>query len=186
MAHVAALARLALSPGEIEAMTRDLEQILAHVASLDALDTRGIAPTLHGFDLPTPLRPDRPAPAMDPELAGRWKHLVARLAKLPPPASRLAEGTPEIVGNVLRISIPSGRALAEARRAKGLPEVQGELRAAFPGFDSVDVVPLAGTATPAEQQKLLQQEVLDDPDCKRIIQKLGAELEGVTSLRDDT
>ena len=71
MAHVAALARLALSPGEIEAMTRDLEQILAHVASLDALDTRGIAPTLHGFDLPTPLRPDRPAPAMDPELAVR-------------------------------------------------------------------------------------------------------------------
>jgi aspartyl-tRNA(Asn)/glutamyl-tRNA(Gln) amidotransferase subunit C len=69
VAHVAALARLALSPGEIEAMTRDLEQILAHVASLDALDTRGVAPTLHGFDLPTPLRPDRPAPAMDPELA---------------------------------------------------------------------------------------------------------------------
>ena len=69
MAHVAALARLALSPDEVEAMTRDLEQILAHAASLDALDTRGIAPTLHGFDLPTPLRPDRPAPAMDPELA---------------------------------------------------------------------------------------------------------------------
>jgi aspartyl-tRNA(Asn)/glutamyl-tRNA(Gln) amidotransferase subunit C len=71
VAHVATLARLALSPGEIEAMTRDLEQILAHVASLDALDTRGIAPTLHGFDLPTPLRRDRPAPAMDPELAVR-------------------------------------------------------------------------------------------------------------------
>jgi aspartyl-tRNA(Asn)/glutamyl-tRNA(Gln) amidotransferase subunit C len=69
VAHVAALARLALSPDEIEAMTRDLEQILAHVASLDALDTRDVPPTLHGFDLPTPLRPDRPAPAMDPELA---------------------------------------------------------------------------------------------------------------------
>jgi aspartyl-tRNA(Asn)/glutamyl-tRNA(Gln) amidotransferase subunit C len=69
VAHVASLARLALSPGEIEAMTRDLEQILAHVASLDALPTDGVPPTLHGFDLPTPLRPDRPAPAMDPELA---------------------------------------------------------------------------------------------------------------------
>ena len=69
VAHVASLARLALSPDEIEAMARDLEQILAHVASLDTLDTEGISPTLHGFELPTPLRPDRPAPAMDPELA---------------------------------------------------------------------------------------------------------------------
>ena len=69
VARVASLARLALSPGEIEGMTRDLEQILAHVASLDALDTQGIDPTLHGFDLPTPLRPDRPARPLDPELA---------------------------------------------------------------------------------------------------------------------
>ncbi|MFO0691321.1 MAG: Asp-tRNA(Asn)/Glu-tRNA(Gln) amidotransferase subunit GatC [Myxococcota bacterium] len=69
MARVAALARLALSEAEIDGMARDLEQILAHVASLDALDTRDVPPTLHGFDLPTPLRPDRPAPPLDPELA---------------------------------------------------------------------------------------------------------------------
>jgi hypothetical protein len=89
------------------------------------------------------------------------------------------------VNGLLRIAVPSGRALAEARRAKSIPEIQGQLRALFPGVETVDVVPLAGTATPAELQKLLQQEVLDDPDCKRIIQKLGAELEGVTSLRDE-
>lgn len=69
VAQVASLARLALAPDEVEAMARDLEQILAHVASLDALDTQGVPPTLHGFDLPTPLRPDRAVPAMDPELA---------------------------------------------------------------------------------------------------------------------
>lgn len=69
MARVAALARLALSDAEIDGMARDLEQILAHVASLDALDTRDVPPTLHGFDLPTPLRPDRPTPPLDPELA---------------------------------------------------------------------------------------------------------------------
>lgn len=69
MARVAALARLALSEAEIDGMARDLEQILAHVASLDALETRDVPPTLHGFDLPTPLRPDRPAPPLDPELA---------------------------------------------------------------------------------------------------------------------
>lgn len=66
---MAALARLALSDAEIDGMARDLEQILAHVASLDALDTRDVPPTLHGFDLQTPLRPDRPAPPLDPELA---------------------------------------------------------------------------------------------------------------------
>jgi len=69
VAHVASLARLALSQTEIEAMTRDLEQILAHVASLDGLETRDVPPTLHGFDLPTPFRADRAAPPMDPELA---------------------------------------------------------------------------------------------------------------------
>ena len=69
VAHVAALARLALSQDEISAMTRDLEQILDHVASLDALDTKGIPPTAHSFDMATPLRPDQPAAPLDPELA---------------------------------------------------------------------------------------------------------------------
>lgn len=69
VARVAALARLALSPAEIEAMTRDLEQILSHVAALERLDTTGVPPTLHGFDLPTPLRADRAAEPLDPELA---------------------------------------------------------------------------------------------------------------------
>ncbi|MBW2426196.1 MAG: Asp-tRNA(Asn)/Glu-tRNA(Gln) amidotransferase subunit GatC [Deltaproteobacteria bacterium] len=69
VAHVAQLARLALSPEEIEAMTRDLEQMLEYVAALDALDTEGVTPTAHGFELATPLRADRPAAALDPEVA---------------------------------------------------------------------------------------------------------------------
>jgi aspartyl/glutamyl-tRNA(Asn/Gln) amidotransferase C subunit len=69
VAHVARLARLALSPDETQQMARDLEQILDHVAALDALDTDGVAPTAHGFDLETPSRPDQAAKAMDPELA---------------------------------------------------------------------------------------------------------------------
>lgn len=69
VARVASLARLALEPDEAEAMARDLEQILGHVRSLDALDTEGVPPTAHGFDLATPLRPDVPTPPLDPELA---------------------------------------------------------------------------------------------------------------------
>jgi len=69
VANVAKLARLAFSDEETEAMAKDLEQILGHVRSLDALDTEGVPPTAHGFELATPLRPDRPAEPLDPELA---------------------------------------------------------------------------------------------------------------------
>ena len=50
-------------------MTRDLEQILEHVAALDGLDTEGVEPTAHGFELATPSRPDQAAEPMDPERA---------------------------------------------------------------------------------------------------------------------
>lgn len=69
VAYVAALARLVFSEDEAQAMARDLEQILGHVRALDALDTDGVPPTAHGFELATPLRPDRPDPPLDPELA---------------------------------------------------------------------------------------------------------------------
>lgn len=68
VARVAALARLAFSEEEATSMARDLEQILDHVRSLDALDTDGVPPTAHGFDMPTPMRPDHPAEPLDPEL----------------------------------------------------------------------------------------------------------------------
>jgi len=69
VAYVAALARLALSEDEITSMAHDLEQILDHVAALDDLDTEAVPPTAHGFELATPMRPDRPEPPLDPELA---------------------------------------------------------------------------------------------------------------------
>lgn len=69
LAHVASLARLALSEDEIASMTRDLEQLLQYVASLDALDTEGVPTTEHALELVTALRADLPAAPMDPELA---------------------------------------------------------------------------------------------------------------------
>ena len=69
VAHVATLARLALSDEETRVMARDLEQILGYVRALDAVDTEGVEPTAHGFDLATPVRADRAAAPMDPELA---------------------------------------------------------------------------------------------------------------------
>ena len=69
VAHAAGLARLALSDEEQLAMAKDLEGILGHVESLNAVDTEGVPPTLHGFELSAPRRPDIPAEPMDPALA---------------------------------------------------------------------------------------------------------------------
>jgi aspartyl-tRNA(Asn)/glutamyl-tRNA(Gln) amidotransferase subunit C len=67
--RVAALARLALSEDEVASMTHDLEQMLDYVATLESLDTEGVPPTAHGFELATPLRPDEAVEPLDPELA---------------------------------------------------------------------------------------------------------------------
>ncbi|HHO53835.1 MAG TPA: hypothetical protein ENK18_23920 [Deltaproteobacteria bacterium] len=99
-------------------------------------------------------------------------------------AARLAEGTPEVRNRALVVCVPAGRALAEARRCKTVPQVARALYAHFPGLE-LEVAPLAGTGTPTEHQRALQQEVLDDPACRRIIQTLEAKLEAVTSLRDE-
>lgn len=69
VAHVARLARLALSEDETRVMARDLEQILEHMRSLDAVDTSGVPPTAHAFELATPLRPDRAVEPLDAEVA---------------------------------------------------------------------------------------------------------------------
>lgn len=67
--YIADLARLELSDEETRAMTRDLDQILDYVATLETLDTAGIEPTAHAIPLPTPTRADEPQPGIDPELA---------------------------------------------------------------------------------------------------------------------
>ena len=66
--YIAELSRLSLSEAEALAMERDLERILDYVASLQELDTEGVEPTAHVIALDTPLRSDRAAAAMDPEL----------------------------------------------------------------------------------------------------------------------
>ena len=67
--RMAALARLRLSEAETDQMTRDLDQILDYVATLEELDTQGIEPTAHAIPLATtPLRADEAVPGLDPEL----------------------------------------------------------------------------------------------------------------------
>jgi aspartyl-tRNA(Asn)/glutamyl-tRNA(Gln) amidotransferase subunit C len=69
--HVAQLARLALGPDELDALTGELGAILEHAAQVSALDTADVPPTAHPLPLVNVLRADvvRPGVPRDEVLA---------------------------------------------------------------------------------------------------------------------
>ncbi len=56
--HVADLARLELSPEEVELFTGDMNRILDYMDQLDELDTGGVEPTSHVLALKNVFRED--------------------------------------------------------------------------------------------------------------------------------
>lgn len=64
-AHVARLARLALSDDEIDTFTGQLGAILDHVASIEALDLDGVTPMSHPVPLVNVFRDDVVTPSLD-------------------------------------------------------------------------------------------------------------------------
>ena len=56
--HVANLARLNLSAGELETMTGQLDNILSYVDKLEELDTADVIPTTHVFSVSNAFRED--------------------------------------------------------------------------------------------------------------------------------
>ena len=69
ISHVANLARLHLSPEEVEAMARQLDDILSYVAKLNELDTGGVPPTTHAISIVNAFREDEVKPSLDREKA---------------------------------------------------------------------------------------------------------------------
>lgn len=64
VAHVAALARLRLSPEQSAKLTGQLNDILTHMDKLGELDTTGVPSTNHALALTGALRPDEARPSM--------------------------------------------------------------------------------------------------------------------------
>jgi len=64
-ARVAALARLELTEEELERFTGQLDELLDHVAEVEALDVEGLAPTMHALPIANVLRPDVPGEVLD-------------------------------------------------------------------------------------------------------------------------
>jgi aspartyl-tRNA(Asn)/glutamyl-tRNA(Gln) amidotransferase subunit C len=69
VAKVAVLARLRLSPEEIETFTGQLNSIMTYVAQLEELDTTGVEPLAHGVELRNVFRDDQRQPALEREQA---------------------------------------------------------------------------------------------------------------------
>ena len=67
--HVARLARLALQPEELEAMTGQMDAILGYVDKLNELDTEGIEPTAHAVPMENAFRADEVKPSIGIERA---------------------------------------------------------------------------------------------------------------------
>ena len=67
VAHVARLARLALTDAELERMREQLNAILAHIDALRAVDTTGVEPTSHAVPQFDVMRDDEPRPCFPPE-----------------------------------------------------------------------------------------------------------------------
>jgi aspartyl-tRNA(Asn)/glutamyl-tRNA(Gln) amidotransferase subunit C len=64
IAHVARLARLSLSPGELAHYRAQLGVILEHAARIQAADTEGVEPTAHPLGLTNAVRPDQVRPTV--------------------------------------------------------------------------------------------------------------------------
>ena len=69
VSHVADLARLHMSQEEIEALARQLDNILTYVAKLNELDTKAIVPTTHAISIVNAFRDDEMKPSLVREKA---------------------------------------------------------------------------------------------------------------------
>lgn len=65
VAKVSLLARLELSPTELEQMTSQLGQIVGYVELLSELNTDGVEPMAHALDIANVFAADEPRPSLD-------------------------------------------------------------------------------------------------------------------------
>jgi len=64
ISHVANLARLHMSLEEVEAMARQLDDILTYVAKLNELHTESVTPTTHAISIVNAFREDEVKPSL--------------------------------------------------------------------------------------------------------------------------
>lgn len=84
VAHVAKLARLELTPAELETMQSQLSSILEYIDKLKTLDVAKIDPLVHAAELSNVLRADEPRPSLPPaDVLRNAPHHDERFFKVP-------------------------------------------------------------------------------------------------------
>jgi len=109
-----------------------------------------------------------------------WELLQKDLVRFGGPAARLARGEPSLVEDVLTITLPGGRSLADGRRALRRDDVRAAIDRHFGPNVATEVSPAAGTSPDAPS--VLEKQALDDPGIQRVMRALGATLESVVEL----
>jgi len=118
VAHVATLAKLALTDAELDEFTHQLAAVLDHAADVEALDVDDVPPTAHPYPLANVLRADVVTPTLDRDEV---------LAQAPAAADgRFA--VPAILGRS-RERLESPLAVAGLGAAPGLGRVDRRVRA---------------------------------------------------------
>ena len=69
VAHLARLARLALTDDELDSYAGQLDAILGHVSQIQAVDVTGVEPTDNPLKDVNVTRPDEPAPCLTQQQA---------------------------------------------------------------------------------------------------------------------
>ncbi len=69
VAHLARLARIAMTDDELDALAAQLDVILGAVARVQEVAAADIPPTSHSLDLANVFRPDEPVPSLGAALA---------------------------------------------------------------------------------------------------------------------
>jgi aspartyl-tRNA(Asn)/glutamyl-tRNA(Gln) amidotransferase subunit C len=69
VAHVAKLARIAVPPEELEALSREIAAIVKYVEQIQKLDLSAVAPLSHGGDARNVFRADETTPSLPKEAA---------------------------------------------------------------------------------------------------------------------
>jgi len=64
---VAHLARLQLTPDEVETFSSQLDKVLDHIRQLEQVDISNVEPTAHASPVYNVVREDCPTPGSDPE-----------------------------------------------------------------------------------------------------------------------
>ncbi len=67
--HIALLARLELTPEQLEQFTRELDEIISYARKISSLDTENVKPTTHAMQVGNILREDEPRSSLSNEKA---------------------------------------------------------------------------------------------------------------------